>query len=309
MENKKYSKTQLDYYTANGDWAGDRTMENSQEIIQYHTNSGIRIWCNEQSEDYDPHWHAALEIIMPIENHYDAEINQQFYHVNPGEFLFIPPHELHHLMAPESGRRFILLLDISAILSLKSGSRIQALLMQPIHVTADTYPQIYREVHDHLHQITEEYFNDNEYAELTIYSLLLDLFAKFAYNHIYQKELFPNVRSTRQKEYIKKFNNLLEYIDDHYSEDLNLENMADFMGFSKFHFSRLFKQYTDLTFNDYLHTRRLKASEALLANPNLPIIEVALQSGYASISTFNRLFKQYKHCTPSEYRSRKQRKC
>ncbi|MDE6517850.1 MAG: helix-turn-helix domain-containing protein, partial [Acetatifactor sp.] len=34
------------------------------------------------------------------------------------------------------------------------------------------------------------------------------------------------------------------------------------------------------------------------------ITEVALQAGFASISTFNRLFKQYKNCTPSEYRSR-----
>ncbi len=303
MENKKIDRAHQDYYTANSDWAGGRNIEDSQEIIQYHTNSGIRIWCNEQTEDYDSHWHCALEIIMPIENYYDVEINQQMYHLVPGEFLFIPPQELHKLMAPESGRRFILLLDISPLLDLKSSSCIQSLLMQPIHVTEDAYPQIYREVYQHLYQITEEYFSENEYAELSIYSLLLDLFAKFAYDHIYQRELFPNVRMTRQKEYIKKFNNLLEYIDVHYSEDLNLENMANYMGFSKFHFSRLFKQYTDLTFNDYLHSRRLKASEALLANPNLPIIEVALQSGYASISTFNRLFKQYKHCTPSEYRS------
>lgn len=142
--------------------------------------------------------------------------------------------------------------------------------MQPIHVTSDTYPQIYREVYQHLYQITEEYFSENEYAELTIYSLLLDLFAKFAYNHIYQKELFPNVRMTRQKEYIKKFNNLLEYIDDHYSEDLNLENMANYMGFSKFHFSRLFKQYTDLTFNDYLHSRRLEGLRGTAGKPEPP---------------------------------------
>lgn len=307
MGNEKNNKTQLDYYRANNDWAG-RRVDNSQEIVQYHRNSGVRIWCNEETVDYDTHWHSALEIIMPIENHYDVEINRQPYHINPGEFLFIPPHELHKLMAPETGRRFVLLLDISMLLSLQSGSAIRTLLVQPIHVTQDAYPQIYREVHQLLHQITEEYFSENEYAELTIYSLLLNLFVKFAYNHLYQKELFPNMRTSRQKEYIKKFNNLLEYIDAHYAEELNLENMADFMGFSKFHFSRLFKQYTATTFNDYLHSRRLRAAETLLADPNLPIIEVALQSGYASISTFNRLFKQYKNCTPSEYRSRKREK-
>lgn len=103
---------------------------------------------------------------------------------------------------------------------------------------------------------------------------------------------------------MKKFNDLLDYIDMHYAEDLSLESMADHIGFSKFHFSRLFKQYTNLTFSDYLNYRRLKAAEELLVNPALPIIEVSLRAGYTSISTFNRLFKQIKHCTPSEYRSR-----
>lgn len=80
--------------------------------------------------------------------------------------------------------------------------------------------------------------------------------------------------------------------------------MAALAGFSKFHFSRLFKQYTSLTFNEYLNHRRLKAAEELLAAPDLSITEIALRSGYASLSTFNRLFKQIKHCTPTEYRAK-----
>lgn len=102
----------------------------------------------------------------------------------------------------------------------------------------------------------------------------------------------------------KNFERLhLDYIDSHYTEELTLDNIADFSGFSKYHFTRLFKQYTDSTFYDYLIYRRIKAAEELLANPELSITEIALQSGFSSISTFNRIFKQKKGCTPSEYRS------
>lgn len=299
------TKRTINYYDANSDWAGDRTVTDAQEIVQFHNNSTIRIWCNEQNQDYATHWHSAMEIIMPMENHYDVEINQISYHINPGEFLLIPPGEMHKLIAPDSGRRFILLFDISLITKLKGGTSIQALLLQPLFITKDGYPKIYDEVYRLLLDITDEYFSKNEYAELTIYSLLLSFFVKFINNRIQDEELFPNVRQSRQKEYIKKFNDLLDFINLHYSEELNLESMAARMGFSKFHFSRLFKQYTNLTFNDYLNFRRLKAAEELLANPALSIIEVSMRSGYSSISTFNRLFRQMKHCTPSEYRSKK----
>ena len=305
MGNAKNDKRTIDYYDVNSDWAGDRTVTDAQEIVQFHNNSTIRIWCNEQNQDYATHWHSAMEIIMPMENHYDVEINQISYHINPGEFLLIPPGEMHKLIAPDSGRRFILLFDISLITKLKGGTSIQALLLQPLFITKDGYPKIYDEVYRLLLDITDEYFSKNEYAELTIYSLLLSFFVKFINNRIQDEELFPNVRQSRQKEYIKKFNDLLDFINLHYSEELNLESMAARMGFSKFHFSRLFKQYTNLTFNDYLNFRRLKAAEELLANPALSIIEVSMRSGDSSISTFNRLFRQMKHCTPSEYRSKK----
>ncbi len=305
MGNAKNDKRTIDYYDVNSDWAGDRTVTDAQEIVQFHNNSTIRIWCNEQNQDYATHWHSAMEIIMPMENHYDVEINQISYHINPGEFLLIPPGEMHKLIAPDSGRRFILLFDISLITKLKGGTSIQALLLQPLFITKDGYPKVYDEVYRLLLDITDEYFSKNEYAELTIYSLLLSFFVKFINNRIQDEELFPNVRQSRQKEYIKKFNDLLDFINLHYSEELNLESMAARMGFSKFHFSRLFKQYTNLTFNDYLNFRRLKAAEELLANPALSIIEVSMRSGYSSISTFNRLFRQMKHCTPSEYRSKK----
>ncbi len=305
MGNAKNDKRTINYYDVNSDWAGNRTVTDAQEIVQFHNNSTIRIWCNEQNQDYATHWHSAMEIIMPMENHYDVEINQISYHINPGEFLLIPPGEMHKLIAPDSGRRFILLFDISLITKLKGGTSIQALLLQPLFITKDGYPKIYDEVYRLLLDITDEYFSKNEYAELTIYSLLLSFFVKFINNRIQDEELFPNVRQSRQKEYIKKFNDLLDFINLHYSEELNLESMAARMGFSKFHFSRLFKQYTNLTFNDYLNFRRLKAAEELLANPALSIIEVSMRSGYSSISTFNRLFRQMKHCTPSEYRSKK----
>lgn len=307
MADLKINGNFLDFYGINHDFTGIRDVQDSYETVSFCDNSIVRIWHNTQTENFEEHWHAALEVIMPVENYYDVRVGETFYHVLPGEIVVIPPGDLHELFAPDSGSRFIFMFDISLIARLKSFVGIQSILSQPLYVTKERYPQIYEDVYQLLIQIRNEYFNKNEYAELTIFSLLLTLFTKFGYNHINASNLFPNVRLYKQKEYIQKFNSLMEYIDAHYMENLNLEEIAESTGFSKYHFSRLFKQYTGFTFCDYLCHRRIKVAEELLARPDLSITEVALQAGFPSISTFNRLFKQYKNCTPSEYRSRNNR--
>lgn len=297
----------IDLYSANADFAGSRHVENIHEFVEYHNNTTVRIWYNEQSTVYESHWHNALEIIMPYQNHYDIMVGDEYFHILPGEIFLIPPGEMHKLIAPESGSRFIFLFDISPLTKLKGFAGIQSLLVTPFHIKKSTYPKIYDDLYQYLMAMTDEYFNKHEYAELSIYSNLLNFFIKLGYNRLDESDMFPNVRLYKQKEYMHKFNELMDYIDAHYMEDLNLESIADMIGFSKFHFSRLFKQYTNFTFCDYICYRRIKAAEELLAEPDLSITEVALQAGFPSISTFNRLFKQQKNCTPSEYRAKKAR--
>lgn len=101
---------------------------------------------------------------------------------------------------------------------------------------------------------------------------------------------------------VRKFKSLCAYINKHYMEDISFEKMADTAGLSKYHFSRLFKQYTNSTFSDYLCGQRVKVAEELLACSALSIAEIARLTGFPSLSTFNRRFKQQNNCTPSEYR-------
>ncbi len=304
MEDNKYSNIQQDFYSTNSDFTGSREVKNSQELVEFHNASTIRIWLNEQNIGFPAHWHSAMEIIMPVENNYILVTNNDTYTVEPGNILIVPPGEMHEIIAPEFGKRFIFMFDLSLIAKLNSFSGIESVLSQPLFITEETHPQIYDEIYQLLLRMRNEYFSKTEYAELMIYSLLLNFFVKIGYNHLNTGNLFPNVRLYKQKEYVQKFNALMDYIDEHYMEDLNLETIAKSIGFSKFHFSRLFKQYTNFTFCDYLCYRRIKVAEELLAEPDLSITEIALQAGFPSISTFNRLFKQRKNCTPSEYRSK-----
>lgn len=294
----------FDFYTANDDYTGSIIINNNHEIVAYRNGSTVRVWYNEQDLCYPLHWHNTLEIILPIDNCYFACVNEVTYRIETGEIFMIPPGEPHTVYPPkDGGKRLVYLLDINMIANLKDFAGIQPMLAAPLHIKKDS-PFIYKDILAILLRIQYEYFSDTVYNELTIYSLLLNMFVKLGTNYQNDKLRLSTSQSCRQNEYLQKFNDLLAYIDLHYAEPLTLDDMAAKMSFSKFHFSRLFKQYTNYTFCDYLNYRRIKATEELLLSPDLSITDIAMQVGFSSISTFNRVFREHKKCSPSEYRAK-----
>lgn len=285
----------------NKDYSGIRTLHGTEEYVAFRENSFVRTWFNNQTDNYDTHWHSAIEIILPLENFYDVNVQDSSFKIQPGEILIIPPRALHSIEAPSSGSRLLFLFEIEGITNLRNFAGISSLLTKPIYLTHKT--SCHGQVYELLTKIQDEYFSKHEYSELSIYSYLIQLLVTIGYDHINQPDLFPNVREQKQKEYIHKFNQLISYIDDHITENIDIDSIAESTGFSKYHFLRLFKQYTGNTFADYINLRKLKKSEELLERSALSIGEISTASGFSSISTFNRIFKQYKGCSPTEYRA------
>lgn len=99
-----------------------------------------------------------------------------------------------------------------------------------------------------------------------------------------------------------RMKDLLQYLDAHYAEDITLDLAAERVGFSKFHFSRLFKEYTGETFYDHLVRVRVLAAQQLLPT-KLSITEITFRTGFNSLTSFSRSFRKYTGMSPSEYRA------
>ena len=139
-------------------------------------------------------------------------------------------------------------------------------------------------------------------AEAAIYSRLLSILVLLGRNYTETGKHF-DVANTKQQEYTEKFMYICDYISAHCTEELSLDSVADLAGFSKFHFTRLFKQFTNVSFYKYLNQKRIATAEKLLANPDYTVTDGALNSGFSSLSSFIRMFKIIKNCTPTEFRS------
>jgi len=96
---------------------------------------------------------------------------------------------------------------------------------------------------------------------------------------------------------------LLSFIHDHYTEDISVQDMAGFMGYSEVHTSRLFKQYFGQTFVSYLAHYRMKKAEHLLLYTGMSIREIGSAVGYSNSNYFGKVFHRIYDMTPSEYRT------
>jgi len=105
-------------------------------------------------------------------------------------------------------------------------------------------------------------------------------------------------------EYTRRMHRVLEYIDRHIDQPLELETLAGVANFSSFHFHRLFTAWMGETFGEYLRRRRLElAAMYLVAQPRLPVLQVALSVGFGSAEAFARAFKSRFGESPTTWRS------
>jgi len=93
-----------------------------------------------------------------------------------------------------------------------------------------------------------------------------------------------------------------QFITDHQTEELSLEQVASAVHTSKFYFCKLFKKATGINFTDYLSRVRTERAKNLLLNPNLRVSEIAYEVGFQSLTHFNRVFKRILGRSPTDYR-------
>jgi transcriptional regulator GlxA family with amidase domain len=87
-------------------------------------------------------------------------------------------------------------------------------------------------------------------------------------------------------------------------EDWPVERLANVSGVSRAHFARSFKEAFGVPPHRYLLTRRIERAKALLRDTDAPIIEIAFQTGWNSLGTFGRVFRDVTGDSPSELRAR-----
>jgi two-component system, response regulator YesN len=94
----------------------------------------------------------------------------------------------------------------------------------------------------------------------------------------------------------------IEYINQHIKNELTQKEVADHVHLNPSYLSVLFKEHVKLTFSEYITRRRIQRAKELLISTNLPVNDIAEESGYKTAKYFIKIFKELEGITPSAYR-------
>lgn len=112
-------------------------------------------------------------------------------------------------------------------------------------------------------------------------------------------DCYANVAVKKESWRVQK---VLDFMDNHYMDDIKLKALAEIACMSEASFSRFFKQKTGRNISEYIIDMRLGHATRLLVDTDKSVADISFQCGFNNLSNFNRIFKRKKQCSPTEFR-------
>ncbi|WP_169834392.1 AraC family transcriptional regulator [Paenibacillus donghaensis] len=249
------------------------------------------------------HWHQCCEIMLIHAGTGNVVVNQQMYDIRRGMLFFFQPYQLHRIYSEVSPdrpfKRSIFYIDPHVAEKLLTGFARSKTMFSSLWQGKDTLgafdlqdqAAVMEWVLDTYQQSSRSPEEDTESITL----LLLQLLSCIGDGHrnlLQRSELRP----------LRYSETIMHWIEDHYHEEVKLDQLAEETHLSKSYVSRIFHQETGSRLVDYLTARRIKQACRLLSTTDLSVEQIGIAVGFPNASYFNQLFKKVLGTTPLKYR-------
>ena len=240
------------------------------------------------------HDHAAFELYELCRGEREYFIGDQFYKIGEGDLVLIPPALLHRT-AGKGATRFLLYFSEAFLRRFFTEEMLSALpLEKPLVFRPDE--ALRADIEGELAAMLSEYADGMIAKTASRLCRLLSVIAS-APNGYNAEPLFD-----------RRIGQIVRYINEHYSEIADIEQIAAHFFISKYHLCRTFNKNLGLPLVSYLNTIKVRAAAELMQNEELNLTEIAIRSGFNSSSYFCRVFKAEKGVSPTVYRKNLQGK-
>lgn len=252
--------------------------------------------------EYPSHWHNAVEILYLLENSFTMKINNSDILLRERDILIIAAGDIHSFpKIQHTGTRIFIQFDPAKLegigIDILKPFSVDTALISP-----DSSPEFHKSLEEQILMLIDEYQNKDRAYQFALNARIFDIMTILSRSCSDSKPGLNSLKSGKKVYGLEKLNKAFEYIEQNYRNEILLKDAAKFSGFSEYHFSRIFKDTMEKNFHDYLKEYRIKKSESLLSDSKYSISQAAYMSGFNSLATFNRAFREVKGCTPTIYR-------
>jgi AraC-like DNA-binding protein len=250
--------------------------------------------------EFPPHWHEEIEIVYALRESLTVGVNSEVFPLEPRDILLIGQGEVHYFLSqPRPIPRIIIQFTPSIFESAAAVMRNRRFITPLIRNDSVTGP-IHHRLEAEILAAATEYRQKSEGYHIAIKARLFDL-AVILLRQVPTSKYAAEERS-KQLRGLERLEIVFHFIEANYTQTLTLPDVAAATGFSIYHFARFFKELTGMTFIQYYNNLRIAKVVNELNQTDDSITAIALRSGFNSIPTFNRVFKQVKGCSPSHYK-------
>ena len=282
-------------------------MDYSQyENYGFDRVSAFNLSTGYEKRSYQAHWHSYGEILLVGPGKTNIfMVNQKTYELVEGDFLLIWPTEMHAIIDADRKESLVIQYSNAFMNTLFDLQRIMH-FYRNLHVLCiNAHPQLVAGLRTIAEKMKEIFFSESSDREIRCCMLLMEFMLTL---DEHREEFAPEIRSGDPYSYtdtvMRRMLMVTDYIKNNLTaDDLSQGAMAEMAGISKDYFSRIFRSVTGLNYSKWLNLIRLEKAAELLADKDMTLTEIAMLSGFQSISSFNRVFHTEKGMSPGEYRA------
>lgn len=269
----------------------DFFYENRIDLLE----DGMSIYENENF-NFLAHWHTEVELVYVIEGEIYVGVNNNGCLLNAGDMVVCSSGDIHYYESVNFTSRILVLIFKPELVGLSANCSETLHFSSPFISKEEINTKGLSDIKNILYFIMEEKQKKAKYFDLLIKAKLIELCGLLLrYQDTYNLKRKPVSN-------LKSMQNILNYIENTYTNDISLEDVSKHFNINKYNLSRQINAVTGTSFKTYINSMKVTNAEDLILNTTKPLTEIALECGFNSIRTFNRVYKQLKGCVPSSVR-------
>lgn len=244
---------------------------------------------------YSPfHWHNHIEVLYMLEGKIDFKVEQRKYLLTEGDMVIINSELIHSSKLCGHARYILLQVPLSAFDGLYDEIENTIFKEKP---ELDEAEKLY----SYLSQMLKSVDDKRQENKIKFVSLLYDFF------YLLLAEYKVGQKMTGAASYygISRISPVMAYVEKEFRSKITLKKVAEILNVTPEHMCRLFKKYTDMTFNEYVMSLRISAFYQSLQNTNQKISVILEECGITNYKAFIREFKKTFGKTPEMIRNEK----
>lgn len=239
------------------------------------------------------HWHDNYELGEVMNKSCRFLIDGQYIEANKGDLINIREREVHGYFIDEDDTVFRII-QFSPQIFLNTNFKIKPIRAHIKAEEIDAIPELRNKI-NHLFEILESESKGSEIKDNPFFAMVCESVYFLLMRHFPAAEERNLPRSDREM-----FFEVVEFVNNHYMEDVNINSVAERMCISRNRLVRMFEACSGKSLKEYIDELRIAHANRLLNNGS-NVTEAAIGSGYQCIRTFNNVYKMHTGMTPSEY--------